>query len=124
MGRRTVCSNSATRRKVTARLAAQPAVNNDPGNGNQHFVISPSRVKTVIRVRLDLVLTLFFKQELAHFSNHQCFVHYENVVVGVMQFDDSRFSTRAEAPHCAFYPLASDSMLRSNFSWWRGSRYQ
>ena len=33
---------------------------------------------------------LFIKQELAHFSNDQRFVHNEHVVVGVMQFDNSR----------------------------------
>jgi hypothetical protein len=44
-------------------------VNNDFGDGYQHFVISASRVETAIRGRLDLVLTLFFEQELARFSN-------------------------------------------------------
>jgi len=41
-------------------------------------------------VSLGFVLLSFFKQELAHFSNDQCFVYYEHVVAGVMQFDDSR----------------------------------
>ena len=31
----------------------------------------------------------YFQQELPHFPNDQRFVHYEYVVVGVMQFDDS-----------------------------------
>ena len=31
-----------------------------------------------------------FKQELARLSNEQRFVYYEHIVVGVMQFDDSR----------------------------------
>src|SRR5438067_11698137 len=47
--------------------------------------------------RLDLVLTSFFKQELAHFSNDQRFVYYAHAVAGVMQFDDSRvLHARAE----------------------------
>ena len=57
---------------------------------SQHFIIFPSRVETAIAVQLDLVLTSFFKQELAHFPNDQRFVYYEHVVVGVVQFDDSR----------------------------------
>jgi hypothetical protein len=32
----------------------------------------------------------FFNQELAHLSNDQRFVCDEHIVVGVMQFDDSR----------------------------------
>jgi len=32
----------------------------------------------------------FIEQELARFSNDQGFVHYEHVVVGVMQFNDTR----------------------------------
>ena len=73
---------------------------------SQHFAILPSRVETAIGVGLDLVLTSFFKQELARFSNDQRFVYYEHVVVSVMQFDDSRvLHARAEALDCAFYPF-------------------
>jgi hypothetical protein len=49
--------------------------------------------------------TSFLEQELAHFSNDQCFVHNEHIVAGVMHFDDPRvLHARAEALDCAFYP--------------------
>ena len=46
----------------------------------------PARINCIV----DAEGLLFIKQELAHFSNDQRFVHYEHVVVSVMQFDDSR----------------------------------
>ena len=56
------------------------------GCSKSSSIAATSRINCIV----DAEGLLFFKQELAHFSNDQRFVHYEHVVVSVMQFDDSR----------------------------------
>ena len=70
----------------------------------QHW-IRPEQRRSEWRVNLGSAPS-FIEQELAGFSNDQRLVYHEHIVVGVMQFDDSRvLHACAEALDCAFYLL-------------------